>query len=287
MAVGRYSVLLELEYFDPVRMVVIDPMHNLFLGSAKHTMKDLWLDSTSGVLTKSKLLDMQKRVDEFYVPPDCGRIPGKLESNFSGFTANQYKNWVVLYSIPVMYGHVETIHLECWRHYVLACRILCKFALSTVDIQLADALLLRFCTKVEQLFGSSSITPNMHLHGHLKEDIREFGPIHACWLFAYERLNGILGNYPNNNKSIESQLMKKFSRDNLLLSVPLPKEFNKEFTCTLFDQRINAPSQDLDSGCTCVLPSRSNKSVLSPLELQSVQEVISKLNECACIFHSS
>ena len=43
----RYSVLLELEYFDPVRMVVIDPMHNLFLGSAKHIMKDLWLDGTS------------------------------------------------------------------------------------------------------------------------------------------------------------------------------------------------------------------------------------------------
>ena len=32
----RYSSLLQLPYFDPSRMLVIDPMHNLFLGSAKH-----------------------------------------------------------------------------------------------------------------------------------------------------------------------------------------------------------------------------------------------------------
>ena len=32
----RYSSLLKLTYFDPVKMVLIDPMHNLFLGTAKH-----------------------------------------------------------------------------------------------------------------------------------------------------------------------------------------------------------------------------------------------------------
>jgi hypothetical protein len=32
----RYSVLLELVYFDPIRMTALDPMHNLFLGTAKH-----------------------------------------------------------------------------------------------------------------------------------------------------------------------------------------------------------------------------------------------------------
>ena len=28
----RYSVLLALPYFDPIKFTVIDPMHNLFLG---------------------------------------------------------------------------------------------------------------------------------------------------------------------------------------------------------------------------------------------------------------
>ena len=35
----RYSVLLDLPYFDPVRMCIIDLMHNLYLGSAKHILK--------------------------------------------------------------------------------------------------------------------------------------------------------------------------------------------------------------------------------------------------------
>ena len=39
----RYSVLLRLSYFDPIRMCVIDPMHNLLLGTAKH-MVTIWKD---------------------------------------------------------------------------------------------------------------------------------------------------------------------------------------------------------------------------------------------------
>ena len=35
----RYSVLLDLPYFDPVRMSIIDPMHNLYLGTAKYMLK--------------------------------------------------------------------------------------------------------------------------------------------------------------------------------------------------------------------------------------------------------
>ena len=32
----RYSMLLDLPYFDPIRFHVIDPMNNLLLGTAKH-----------------------------------------------------------------------------------------------------------------------------------------------------------------------------------------------------------------------------------------------------------
>ena len=35
----RYSEPLRLPYFDCVRFTVIDPMHNLFLGTAKHVME--------------------------------------------------------------------------------------------------------------------------------------------------------------------------------------------------------------------------------------------------------
>ena len=40
----RYSVLLELPYFDAPRMCIIDPMHNLLLGTAKHII-DTWKET--------------------------------------------------------------------------------------------------------------------------------------------------------------------------------------------------------------------------------------------------
>lgn len=53
---GCYSVLLDLPYFDTVRMCIIDPMHNLYLGSTKHILKRVWLEQenvTSRVLIHS------------------------------------------------------------------------------------------------------------------------------------------------------------------------------------------------------------------------------------------
>ena len=43
----RYSALVLLPYFDGSKMLVVDPMHNLFLGSAKHFFKSLLISRTS------------------------------------------------------------------------------------------------------------------------------------------------------------------------------------------------------------------------------------------------
>ena len=96
----RYSILLDLPYFDPTRMLVVDPMHNLFIGTAKHSLKDIWMSSNSSLLSTAALHTIQDRIDDIYVPTDIGRIPRKIETGFSGCTAVQYKNWVTLYSVP-------------------------------------------------------------------------------------------------------------------------------------------------------------------------------------------
>ena len=59
---------------------------------------------------------------------------------------------------------------------------------------------------------------NMHLHSHLISSILDYGPVYAYWLFSFERFNGMLGNIPTNNRSIEVQLMKRFISDQLLQS---------------------------------------------------------------------
>ena len=92
----RYSILNELPYFDPPRMCIIDPVHNLLLGTAKH-MIEVW--KSLKMITDKQFADIQKRVDSFTTPDDLGRIPSKTSSSIYGFTPEQWKNWTIFFSL--------------------------------------------------------------------------------------------------------------------------------------------------------------------------------------------
>ena len=135
----RYSVLLRLPYYDAPRMLIIDPMHNLFLGTAKYFLKNALIGS--GLITDHLFDTIQQRINSVVVPTGIGRIPHKIRSGFSAFTADQWKNWVLYYSLLVLHDILNNDHLECWRHFVLACRALCCKELSSHQLQLGHGLL--------------------------------------------------------------------------------------------------------------------------------------------------
>ena len=145
---------------------------------------------------------IHKRIEKVILPPNLGRMPTQIDSRAT-FTAEQWKIWTIYFSIFCLQGLLSKPQIECWRHFVLACRYLCKKTLTEADITIADSLLICFCSRTEQLHGPSVITPNVHMHGHLSECIRDYGPLHAFWLFSFERYNGLLGAQPNNNRSVE------------------------------------------------------------------------------------
>ena len=242
----RYSSLLQLPYFDPVRMLIIDPMHNLYLGTAKHIFSKIWVGR--GMIDTASVLIINKRIASLIIPPSVrfNRLPPCMQYP-SSLTAEQWMLWVNYYSIYCLYGMISSEHLECWRHFVLASRILCKQKCSGNDIKVADALLLRFCRRFELLYGPDSITPNIHLHAHLSECIKDYGPMSTFWLFSFERFNGILGDEPTNNRSIEVQLVTRFMKDNahlqLLLSVPnASSDITDTFSRVVIDQSCNFTS---------------------------------------------
>ena len=234
----RYSALLQLPYFDAPRMLIVDPMHNCFLGSAKHFLQNIWIEKN--IISYQQFNKIQDRVDKIIVPTGIGRIPYKINSGFSCFTADQWKNWTLYYSLLVLYDILDTEHLECWRHFVLGCRLLCHKVLTNRDLHLADALIMQFCKRAERIYGKEVITPNMHMHAHLKSCIEDYGPLHSFWLYAFERYNGLLENIPNNNRCIEPQLVQHFIEDNITLLHELPTEF-KEFESFLPYNNLKSP----------------------------------------------
>ena len=56
----RYSVLLLLPYFDPVRMLQLDPMHNLYLGTSKMVLHRVWIERN--ILSPAKIAIIYKHL---------------------------------------------------------------------------------------------------------------------------------------------------------------------------------------------------------------------------------
>ena len=84
--IAHRSCLLEVEYFDIIRFCTVDPMHNLFLGTAKYVFK-LW--DKQGVIAKKEMKRLEKHIEEMDVPTDMGRLPKKISSNYGSYTAEQ------------------------------------------------------------------------------------------------------------------------------------------------------------------------------------------------------
>ena len=210
---SRFTELMHLPYYDCVRFSIIDPMHNMFLGTSKRMFQQ-WVES--GLITKRTLQDIQNIVQKFTVPNGLGRIPHKIASNFANLTADEWKNWTLLFSQIALHDILPEDHLKCWQLYISACRIYCSSVLTLRDIDAADELMKSFFIAAESLYGSSFITINCHLHLHLQNVFKVYGPCYGFWLFSFERYNGMLGKYHTNQLSIEIQLMRRFIELDLL-----------------------------------------------------------------------
>ena len=103
--------------------------------------------------------------------------------------------------------------------------MICQRSINLRDLDNIDDSIFNFCTQFQHLYGKESLTPNMHLVGHITDCIREHGPVYAFWLHAFERMNGILGSFQTSNHNVTIQLMRKFLSMQLVSLDKWPDEF--------------------------------------------------------------
>ena len=89
----RYSCLLQLPYFDAVRMLIIDPMHNIYLGTAKYILHGVWIKRN--VISSNDVKNINEKIISWVIPPEVrfGHLPASIEHS-SSFTAEQWMVWV-------------------------------------------------------------------------------------------------------------------------------------------------------------------------------------------------
>jgi len=202
----RYTELLRLPYFDPIRFHTVDTMHNMLLGVAKHTFKT-WI--TIEVLDDNKIREIDKRLAEIPKLIEIGRTASSM-AHYKMLKACEWKNWVFLFSLFCLKDIIPSKHFNIWQMFVRACFLVMKESCSVSDVEMGHSLLKLFCEQFTRVYGSQHCTPNMHMMLHVKESILDFGPVYSTWCFSFERYNGILGGYHINNRAVTLTLMRRF-----------------------------------------------------------------------------
>ena len=123
-------------------MLIVDPMHNLYIGIAKHIFLRVWIKR--GILDSSALQMINQRISSIAVPAyvTFSSLPSMIE-NCASFTAEQMMMiWVNYYSLFCLFDILPKNDYECWRHFVLASKLLSKQSPTESDILIADKFLL-------------------------------------------------------------------------------------------------------------------------------------------------
>ncbi|KAJ7170889.1 hypothetical protein C8R43DRAFT_1120617 [Mycena crocata] len=92
----RWSELHRLPYFNLCEMIVIDPMHNLFLGVVKTHFYHIWVQLN--VLRKTKeLRSLHTILSKLQLPAHLGRLPSLIGEPAGGsLTADQWLNFCTI-----------------------------------------------------------------------------------------------------------------------------------------------------------------------------------------------
>ena len=263
----------------------------------------LWLSNK--ILSIKDLTTIQDKVNSLNVPNEIGRIPCKIASSFADFTADEWKNWTLIYSLYCLHDVLPQSHFQVWKMFVKVCRKLCKHNILIQDALEAQTLLVAFNKRIEGLYGPQSCTMNMHLHCHIFECILDMGPIYSFWCFPYERMNGLLGAYPTNNHNITVQMMRKFlmhsQLDHSLLKCQLPTDLHSDLDSSVhllnrtaslsgsqqlsvteslaYEQmrdfiHLNPALVDLQClNCTCCLASPIKETFFDSFELDQIKDI--------------
>ncbi|KAG0693068.1 hypothetical protein DFH29DRAFT_881751 [Suillus ampliporus] len=92
----RYTQLARLPYFDLVEQIVIDPMHNLFLGLVKTHFYNIWVQNKI-LRPNHELTKFHEMIADFIIPSSCGKLPTDIGMPSGGsLTADQ---WLLLSTV--------------------------------------------------------------------------------------------------------------------------------------------------------------------------------------------
>ncbi|XP_040062791.1 uncharacterized protein LOC115319652 isoform X2 [Ixodes scapularis] len=205
------SALLNLPFFNVIESFVPDYMHAVLLGVSR-TLLSLWFDSNTGggfyLGDPATVRLVDRRMKAIKPPSKLGRFPRGV-SERKLWKAQEYRSWLLYYSLPVLYGILPEPFLGHLALLVHSIFCLIQDTLTGDDINMAQILLTEFVIKYNMLYGDINMVFNVHLLQHLAKDVFRWGPLWTHSAFCFESYNGVLVKSIKGNRGVAMQVLHK------------------------------------------------------------------------------
>ncbi|TFK50448.1 hypothetical protein OE88DRAFT_1735998 [Heliocybe sulcata] len=112
--------------------------------------------------------------------------------------------------------HLHEEEPDIFLKFAMSLKVLLGRSIDERGIARALSLLQDYLLQYRQLYGEGTMKPNHHWVVHQPDQIRDYGPVYAFWLFLTERLNKTMKNYHTNHHTggqMEVTLMCSFGRE--------------------------------------------------------------------------
>lgn len=215
------TTMIERLPIDCVKMVPVDPMHNIYLGVMKQLLL-LWIchkrmpysmSAKNIRLLSERILHIAKQL-----PSEFCRAPRPLKL-LKRFKATEFRQFVLYTMVIVLEG---LIPLKYYNHFLkLHCAVR---ILSTPDDcirnnTLAHDLITDFVKEFGKLYGYQNSSFNVHSLLHLSQDVLNFGcTLDSYSAFKFENFLQYLKKLNRSNyrvlEQIRNRFFEKFSIDN-------------------------------------------------------------------------
>ena len=134
-----------------------------------------------GILTPSHLNKIQKKMYEFQIPSNLGRILRKIhgEEGFSNFTVDQWWTFFTIYATVSLWDHLSVVDRKILTQFVRICSILVNRIVKTELVWKAHLRLIKLVKLIEKNYGCRHITSNLYLSFHLYKCLSNYRPLYA------------------------------------------------------------------------------------------------------------
>ncbi|GES82418.1 hypothetical protein GLOIN_2v1644898 [Rhizophagus clarus] len=161
--------------------------NNLLLSNDYELSKSQW--ESIGIQIEKVKKDM---------PIEIGRPPHDIFKYHNGYKAVEWRNWIILFSLPLLKTYLDKRHLQGWTYFVKAVKLCLEPEISKEQIDDVQLLLKKFSDYYKREYYQNNgqrlaaCKISFHYLLHVADSIKYCGPSWTHWQFPMERMCGIL-----------------------------------------------------------------------------------------------